>query len=188
MNWSDIWKIVGTTLISIGGISGIIFAVIKFSADKIADKLSKKYEFSLNEKLEMYKSHLDKKNYISKARFDLEFSIYGELAEALLISVEECFWLFPTCLDHIPQEEDKAEEIYKKRYETAVNSTVKLQRILGSKSPFISEKLYNDFMEIKQLLTTQVNMYTFCGPVGKKRGHIIKLWLKQKMKLGPVPI
>ena len=170
MNWSDIWKIVVTAMLSIGGASGLIFILIKFSAEKIAERLSKKYEYMLNEKLETYKSELDKKNYISKARFDLEFSIYGEISEALLIAVESCFWLFPSCLDSIPEDEDKAEEMYRKRYETAINNVVKLQRLLGSKSPFISEELYNDFMGIKKLLTLQVNMYAYCGALQKRKG------------------
>ena len=169
MNWSEAWKIVVTGIISIGGASALIFAIVKFSAEKIADRLSRKYEYLLNEKLEAYKSELDKKNYISKARFDLEFSIYGEISEALLIAVEDCFWLFPVTMDKIPIDKDKAEEKYNKRYCDANNSVVKLQHILRSKAPFISEELYNDFMKVKEFLTIQVNMYPFCGPLEREK-------------------
>ena len=44
MNWNDIWKIILAAIASAGGFSAIIIAVIKFSSNFIADKLSKKYD------------------------------------------------------------------------------------------------------------------------------------------------
>ena len=43
-----ILQIAIAVVISAGGISGILLAVIKFSSNIIADKLSKKYELKLN--------------------------------------------------------------------------------------------------------------------------------------------
>ena len=63
-------------VISAGGISGIILAIIKFSSNIIADRLSKTYELKLNKELEKYKTRLDSKIYITKARFDKEFELY----------------------------------------------------------------------------------------------------------------
>jgi hypothetical protein len=182
MEWADIWKIVVTAVMSMGGVGVIIYGIINFSANKIAERLAKKYEFILDKKLEAYKSDLDKKNYISKARFDMEFSIYGEISAALLIAVESCFWLFPTCLDSSPQDQCKAEEFFTKRYTTAIDTVINLQRILGSKSPFISEELYNDFMKIKELLNIQVNMYSFCGPLQKMKGTLDKVAYNGEME------
>lgn len=77
---SIIIQIVIAVIISAGGISGIILAVIKFSSNIIADKLSKKYELKLNKELEKYKTHLDSKIYITKAKFDKEFELYQQLS------------------------------------------------------------------------------------------------------------
>ena len=66
-------------VISAGGISGIILAIIKFSSNIIADRLSKTYELKLNKELEKYKTRLDSKIYITKARFDKEFELYQQL-------------------------------------------------------------------------------------------------------------
>lgn len=75
MSWDDIWKITLTIISSVGGIGVIICLIVKFASNTIADKLSKKYELIMNKELEDYKNKLDKKNYISKARFDKVLTI-----------------------------------------------------------------------------------------------------------------
>ena len=155
-------------IVSLGFVGTIIFAIIKFSADKIAERLSTKYEYKLNERFEAYKSELDKKNYISKTRFDLEFNILGDISNVLLIAVEDCFFLFPAQLDSFSTEE-KAKEIYNERYKSANESVFNLQRILGSKSPFISADLYSDFLDIKKLLSIQLTAFEYYGPNGRNK-------------------
>lgn len=81
MSWADIWKIILAALASVGGIAGLIVLAVKFSSNIIADRLSKKYEIKLQKDLESHKSKLDSKTYISKAKFDREFSMYQELSE-----------------------------------------------------------------------------------------------------------
>ena len=54
MEWADIWKIVLCAVGSAGGIGTIIVLVIKFSANTIAERLSKKYEAKLQKELEKY--------------------------------------------------------------------------------------------------------------------------------------
>ena len=161
----EIIKTASAIIVSTGIVGVIIMGIIKFSADKIAEKLSKKYEYKLIEKLEAYKSELEKKNYISKARFDLEFSIYGEISEKLLIAAEACFWLFPAQIESIY--EDKIQnEIYNKRYQDAQTAIYELQRILGMKSPFISEDLYEIFFDYKKMLSNQKTAFEYFGPFG----------------------
>lgn len=78
---SEIWQTVLAIIGSIGGAAVIIGAVIKFASDKIAERLSAKYQLKLNKELEGYKSKLDNGNYISRAMFEKEFSIYQDLIE-----------------------------------------------------------------------------------------------------------
>ena len=79
MSWADIWKIILAALASVGGIGGLIIFVIKFSSNLIAERLSQKYQLSLQKELEKYKAGVENKTYISKARFNREFSMYLRL-------------------------------------------------------------------------------------------------------------
>lgn len=81
MSWADIWKIILAALASVGGVGGLIMLVIKFSSNLIAECLSQKYQLSLQKELEKYKAGVENKTYISKARFDREFSMYQDLCE-----------------------------------------------------------------------------------------------------------
>ena len=72
----QIWQIVLAIIASIGGAGIIILGVVKFTSDMIAERLSKRYEIKLNKKLEAFKAGINKKTYISRARFDTEFQIY----------------------------------------------------------------------------------------------------------------
>ena len=182
MEWSDIWKIVVTSVTSLGGIGVIIYFIIRFSAEKIAERLEKKYELKLEKNLEIFKSELDTKSYISKAKFDKELNIYVEISESLLLAVDMCFWLFPTCIDKVYSDPELAKELYNKRYLSANESVIKLQNLLGSKAPFISEELYDDFLEIKKLLVIQINMYDFCGALQRDKFSFNETKSKEEME------
>ena len=162
----NVWQICLSIVASFGGIGLIVIAVIKFGGNIIAERLASKYELKLTKELENYKSNLDKTTHISKARFDLEFHIYGELSESLHLAVEKCYWLFPTQVDYV----DETKEMYNKRLNDAIDSMIGLQSILGSKAPFITEELLNDFDKVKRMLSVQINMYPICGLLAGKRG------------------
>lgn len=63
-------------VISAGGIGGIIIAVVKLSVASIEKRFERKY----TEKFAVFKSDIDKKQYISQVRFDAEFEIYKQLS------------------------------------------------------------------------------------------------------------
>ena len=75
MDWDEIWKIILCAVGSAGGIGAIIVASIKWSANIIANHLSKKYEVKVTKELEKYKTGLENKIYISKTKFDVEFAL-----------------------------------------------------------------------------------------------------------------
>jgi len=79
MSWGDVAKIVLSVVASLGGIGAVITAILKFSSDIIAERLSQKYELQLNKELEGYKNKLETKTYISRALFEKEFEIYQDL-------------------------------------------------------------------------------------------------------------
>lgn len=81
MSWVDVGQIAVACIASAGGIGAIIIGVVKFSANRIADRMNAKFEATINKELEKYKANIDNKLYISKARFDREFSMYQDLCE-----------------------------------------------------------------------------------------------------------
>lgn len=174
MTWDSVLKIVFTGIASIGGAGAIIWAVVKFSANRIADRLSKKYEYVLNEKLESYKAELDKKNYITQVCFDKEFHAYSALIEATNEMVLKCFWLFPTCLDRIPVDEDEHLEMAKNRYKDAAEAHIKYNSLLMGSLPFLNKEISDSFQKLRELCGKQLSMYTYCGELAPKRDVFVK--------------
>ena len=101
MDWDAIWKIALAIIASVGGIGGVIVAVVKFCGDRIAERLQMKYQHSMDQELEKYKWLLDQSAYVKKARFDVAFQISQELFASFNSLVNDVFWLFPNGLDRI---------------------------------------------------------------------------------------
>lgn len=153
LDWDVLWKITLAVLASIGGISGLILMVIKFSSNIIADRLSKKYAMKLSKEMEAYKANIENKVYISKAKFDTEFQLYRELTAAFTKMVKECSQLFPKSTKDTRNDYEK----YKNEHDKAVDSIIIAQDELYASAPFISEDLYNQFTEIQILCKNQLN-------------------------------
>jgi hypothetical protein len=166
MLWTFIKENLATILVSLGGSGIFTFLLNRFFFEK---------------RFEAYKSKLDKKNYIGKMRYDYEFSMYGIMSEALYNVVQDCFWLFPTCLDTIPEDKDKANEVYNNRYKKAHGSCYNLQNLLETKSPFMSEEIYNQFSEINKFLIGQITAYEYFGPIGRYRNSTDKIHREEEM-------
>ena len=147
----QIWNITLSIIASVGGAGVIVGAIVKFTSNIIAEKLSKKYEIEMNKTLESYKANLEKKMYISKTRFDTEFKIYRELTETVLAMVEAAYWLFPNGIDNIPINEDERKNIYLERYRSASLAINSAQKSIHSNAAFIPVDFYNKFKEISDL-------------------------------------
>ncbi len=84
MEWNIFCRIVISIVGSIGGIGVIFVAIVKFSSNIIAERLSQKYDLKLSKTLEEHRAKLENGNYISRAMFDKEFEIYQLLCKSLL--------------------------------------------------------------------------------------------------------
>jgi uncharacterized membrane-anchored protein YhcB (DUF1043 family) len=172
--WNYIWKIVLTLLVSIGGIGAVFTAVVKFSSGIIAERLSKKYEIKLNKEFEKYKTTLENKNYISKAKFDTEFSIYRDLSIAYSEMTKHISILIPVGISSVPVEENAKKEYDKEIYKNALESLVKAQDILYGNIPFIPEEFAEGYTDILGLCNIQLKMFErrwnvgFCGTYQEK--------------------
>lgn len=128
-------------VISAGGIGGIIIAVVKLSVASIEKRFERKY----TEKFAVFKSDIDKKQYISQVRFDAEFEIYKQLSrkygELVLQIMVKASNIDKYKLDDMQDKE--MEEINYLAYQ-AVSE-------LYSSAPFIQEDIYNDFLNIYEM-------------------------------------
>lgn len=159
MGWEDVGRIVLCTLASVGGISGIIVLAVKFSANMIADRLAKKYELKMQKELEKYKSGLDNKIYITKAKFDAEFTLYRDLSKAFFQMVKDITIMIPAGYATYPADEEKRKEYEDGLYAAASQSTVAAQDVLNSNVPFIPENLYQKYDEIMILCRLQLREF-----------------------------
>jgi len=174
VNGTDIGQIVAATIISAGGIGGIIIAAIRFSSNIIAERLSKRYELKLNKTIENYKTHLEKGNYISRAMFDKEFEYYQLLSRKYTIAFNSFnlyYGIKYSKLDVIPIEEihiynPKLEELAKdirggKRVTEVQMDTLKsniaeqfleFKKVLDESESFINGEIYSKYAKLYDLI------------------------------------
>lgn len=156
MSWDDIAKIILGIIASVGGIGTIVCFVVKFASEIIADKLSKKYELQMTKAIELYRDKLDKKNYISKARFDKEFEIYQKLSEKALDMTFANYVLFPVH-DSVPPTEEEQKVFFNDRYTKAVQTYNDANRTIKASAPFIPENIYRLFSELRDDCCKQID-------------------------------
>lgn len=159
MNWDDIWKIIFGFLVSTGVIGGVILAVIKSSMNLIAKRLEEKYTLKLNKELEKYKSGLDNKIYISKTKFDAEFSIYRELSKAFFEMVKGINAMIPAGYATYPADKEVRKKYETECYKKASETVVLAQDTLNSNAPFISNDLFEKYDEILILCKIQLRVF-----------------------------
>lgn len=128
-------------VISAGGIGGIIIAVVKLSVASIEKRFERKY----TEKFAVFKSDIDKKQYISQVRFDAEFEIYkqlsrkyGELVLQIMVKASN--------IDKYKLGDMQDKEMGEINY-LAYQAVSELY----SSAPFIQEDIYNDFLNIYEM-------------------------------------
>ena len=137
-------------IIELGGISGIALIGLQYLGNTFADRLSKKYEFKLNEKFELYKNTIENRSYVSKTKFDASFSVCCEISENLV-----------TCFDVIkritPIEEQDIEAPIE--VEMIESDIANLKRIISRNMPVIPMKLYEELYGVVEIFRNQVLAY-----------------------------
>lgn len=156
---SDVLKIVLEIIVGIGGIGVVFAAVVAFSSNFIADKLQKKYQLKLDEELEKYKAGLTNKIYISKTKFDAEFSIYQNLSAAFSDCVKAFSVMIPRGLVNVPADKDAREQEDNEHYRIARGAYVVAQDELNKSIPFIPQEFCDDYKALLKLCSLQ--MYDF---------------------------
>lgn len=157
--WADIWKIVSGIIVSLGGASVIVLAIIKFSSNILADALAKKYQYILNEKLETHKSKLENKKYITKTKFDAEFQLYRELSTNFCQMVKDISIMIPQGFATYPANKEEKKKYEDKLYQVACTSTVNAQDSLFANTAFIPSDFCDGYEEILKLCRIQISAF-----------------------------
>ena len=155
MDWTDVGQIVLCAVGSAGGIGVIIIGVIKWSANKIADGLTKKYEIKLQKEIEKFKANVENKIYISKTKFDAEFQLYRQLSKVCTNMVKIACQLFPIVTKDVDEDYEKSEKLYLE----ARDAVVVAQDEIYSSVPFISAELYEKFSNLENLCKIQLSCF-----------------------------
>lgn len=109
--------------------------------------------------VEKFKAKLDNKKYISKTRFDTEFSVYRKLSKAFFNVTRDVVCMIPPGIATYPVDEEQKKEYEHNLYKTAKNSTIDAQDLIRSNIPFISKELYDKYEDILKLCFMQIKEY-----------------------------
>lgn len=159
MTWDSVLKIITATLASVGGISAVIVLAVKYSADFIAKRLEERYSLKLSKELEKYKSCIESKTYISKAKFDTEFALYRELSKAFCDAVKAVSIMIPAGLAFYPADKEVRKKVEEQHYDEALKASVVAQDTLRSNIPFIPKNIYDLYSDILADCMTQLRAF-----------------------------
>lgn len=151
--------------------AGWIIAVIAFCVPPIRDFVIRKFQLSLDKALENKKSLNDRKNYISKIRFDTEFQIYKELSGSFYNLIKYTLNLqSPSSLNApVFSTDQEREDFEKKLYNDTLKAYIAAQDRLDINAVFIQGEFYLKYSEI---LTLCIQKLTLC----KKKNHLQRLY------------
>ena len=117
-------------LIAAGGIGGAVASCI---GNWFVNKKLQTQKHEHDKQLESLKSKLGKKNTVHKLQFEKEFQLYGELWKTL-VDVRKTVVITPT-LDIMPKSKSPY-EVYRERYEIAVEAFNKAKNLFEDHRPF----------------------------------------------------
>lgn len=112
-----------------------------------------------DKQLEKFKHISEKKNYVSKVRFDAEFSIYRELSQTFSKAVEGVHGIIPDGEAYYPTDSEKRIEYEKHLFVKFIKAYESAQSTLYANVPFIPKDIYNAFNEILDLIRQQSEVY-----------------------------
>lgn len=142
--WDKIRDIVLACIAGFGGGVSIIVISVKAASKFVAEQLSKNYEHKLELALEKYKTELTKKEYVSKARFDVEFRMYQELSEKNITMV----YCAGEAVLFTRGFSDSDEDIncFIDKYCVALNNAEKTNK---QYAPFISKIIFEKYLQLE---------------------------------------
>lgn len=139
------------------GFLSILLTLLSFAIPQVRDFFVKKFQHSLDKALENQKALNDRKNYISKVRFDKEFEIYQELSEKNLTMVYDCGTA--VCIVRGMYEKGSSESTA--HLEKLCNDLNDAEMATKKYAPFIDEKICNEYQELQDKATYIFKLFNF---------------------------
>lgn len=152
-------------------VAGFIGAYVKEKGKSVATRediqdITRKIELIKNEftaEIERLKAGLDRATHASKQQFDVEFTIYREIWEKLVVLRGTFFALRPFVSDVLPQEENQARmqrriDAFNSAYSEFVNS-------VDRNEPFYSQDVYDASTAIVNVCIDATIDYQYDEPV-----------------------
>jgi hypothetical protein len=136
-------------LIIVGSIGGAIASCI---GNWFTNKRLQVQKHEHDQQLEALRSKLGKKITVHKLQFEKEFQLYGELWKAL-VEVKKTAIITPF-VDSMPRDKTPY-DVYKERYETAVDAFNKAKNLFEDHRPFY----HNNVSDITKNLLSQCRGY-----------------------------
>lgn len=144
-SWTDIVKIVAGVIAALGGGGAIVVGLSSWLGKVWADRLMVKETAKFREDLERLTKQLERKNYVSKVRFDAEFAIYRELSVITDDMVRAICLLYASGELKVKNEADIEE-----RCKKACISSSNFNKVLAKNAMFISQETYESFCVIQR--------------------------------------
>ena len=170
LNWigEHIWA----ALKQMGGVA-ILTVIMTFITHKINVRFEKRIEHKYDQKLEelkveldkqreSHKSMLEKRNYVSKTRFDTEFSIVKELMMSCKTMIDAVYFLFPNRnAEPLYDQGEKWSKQHQDYWVKAATATRDFGVLMEGNSAFISKEIYEEFKKIESECRTNILCYMY---------------------------
>ena len=95
ISWTEVLKIALGVIAALGGGGAIVAGLSSWLGKVWADRLMVEEKAKYEKELERLTKQLERKNYVSKVRFDAEFAIYRELCANTDEMERAVYMLFP---------------------------------------------------------------------------------------------
>ena len=178
-SWTDVLKIVFGMIAALGG-GGFIVAGLSSWLGKVwANRLMAEEKAKYEKELKRLSKQLERKNYVSKVRFDAEFAIYRELCANTDEMERAVYMLFPAGIDHLPKDEEQKKAMFAERYKNALAAYGKANKSLVQNGAFIPTEIHDLFYKVNDLCRMQVNLYPYYLRTGNDKldqSHELACW------------
>lgn len=141
------------------GAGSIILAITPLLIPQVREFLIKGYQNSLDKALEDKKSKNERKNHVSKIRFDKEFEVYSELSSAFFELISNINSLIPFGGYQEPVDEDKKREQSKETYKNSVCMINQAIASLRKNAIFINKDTHDKYNELLVLCSKQLQRF-----------------------------
>lgn len=148
LNWEDFFL---KLAIELGGLTGVIFLLMKKLGKAFTKIISERYESILQKEFEKYKDKLDRKSYAGKAKFDAILACYSQISSKFIKCFDIIATITPNGKTEITNNIKEISEI-----EKIIND---FQECLNSNIFILPKNIYSNFQKILDLFYKQIVAY-----------------------------